>query len=92
MPKRFVTVYTIPEVSKQGFTLTVQPCQEGVHFERNKPIRFQAVLTKDGTCHHVARVSDTWRHYMVLPRPEHGVTTISTTNVYRGGGPGSKGW
>ncbi len=48
MPKTFVTVYTVPEVSDQGFTLAVQPCQEGVHFERNRPIRFQVSLTRDG--------------------------------------------
>lgn len=43
-----MTVYTVPEVTNQGYTLTVQPCQEGIHFERNRPIRFEAVLTKDG--------------------------------------------
>jgi cephalosporin-C deacetylase-like acetyl esterase len=48
MHREFVTVYTVPHVSNQGYTLTVQPCQEGVHFERNRPIRFQAILTRDG--------------------------------------------
>lgn len=48
MRNHFITVYTVPEVSRDGYTLTVQPCQEGVHFDRNEPIRFWATLTKDG--------------------------------------------
>lgn len=48
MEREFVTVYTVPEVSNEGYTLRVQPCGEGVHFERDEPIRFNVSLTKDG--------------------------------------------
>ncbi len=48
MAKQFKTVYSIPSVSNQGYTLTVQPCQEGVLFERDQPIRFEVTLTRDG--------------------------------------------
>lgn len=48
MTKIFQTIYAVPSVSSKGFTMTVQPLQEGVLFERNKPIQFEVVLTKDG--------------------------------------------
>lgn len=44
----YQTIYAVPSVSSNGFTMTVQPLQEGVAFERNKPIQFEVVLTKDG--------------------------------------------
>lgn len=48
MPKIFKTIYAVPSVSANGYTMTVQPLQDGVLFERNKPIQFEVVLTKDG--------------------------------------------
>ena len=48
MKRKFVTIYTVPEVTNKGYMLTVQPCQEGVYFEKDKPIRFDVSLTKEG--------------------------------------------
>jgi cephalosporin-C deacetylase-like acetyl esterase len=46
--KQFKTIYAIPDVKKDGYVMTVQPCQEGVHFERDLPIRFEVSLTFEG--------------------------------------------
>jgi len=46
--KRYLTVYTVPEQRQGAYALSVQPCQEGVHFQRDRPIRFEARLTRGG--------------------------------------------
>jgi len=48
---KFVTVYTVPDQRHGAYVLTVQPYQEGVHFRRDHPIRFEVSLSRgDAPC------------------------------------------
>lgn len=48
MIKNFKTIYLNHTVYAQEYSMTVQPLQEGVCFEKDKPIQFEVNLSKSG--------------------------------------------